>query len=169
MDQVQSIIRIFQGLVLIHEKLNEQALAKQTVVTKGEIPALEKLMKEETVLVKQLQKLEITRRNVVEQWLQEKGLVKENVTMHELIDLFPAEHKKELHELEEKLVAEIEKLKQQNELNQQLIEESLRFVNMSLGAMYPQKEFGNYRRPDQRSEHDDDFEAGGPSIFDSKA
>ncbi|MDQ0254527.1 flagellar biosynthesis/type III secretory pathway chaperone [Evansella vedderi] len=166
-NQEQELIQIFQVLTVVHEQMNEKALLKQEAVKKGNIPELEQVMKEEAALIQKLRKLENTRLHAVGLWMKEKGFVEETATMETLLKYFPERLRPELEEWSQRLVAEITKLKHQNELNQQLIEESLRFVNMSLDSMNPQQEFGNYKRPQDKG--DNDFESTGRSLFDSKA
>lgn len=163
------IITIFKALTAVHEKFNEKAIKKEEAVKKNDIPTLNELLKEESALIQQLRKLENTRQHVVHAWMQEKGFVKEDVTFEQLLKFFPEEHKEELQQWKERLVSEITKLKDQNELNQQLIEDSLRFVNMSLDAMQPQQEFSNYQKPtSSRRGMDEDIGFGNRSLFDSK-
>src|SRR5690554_2452611 len=150
----QEIVTIFKALTAVHEKFNEKAIEKQEAVKKGNMQALDQLLKEESALIQQLGKLENTRQHVVNAWMQEKGFVKENVTFEQLMKFFTEENKEELLHWEQRLVQEITKLKQQNELNQQLIEESLRFVNMSLDAMQPKQEFSNYHNPSGKKMND---------------
>ncbi|UCZ52696.1 flagellar protein FlgN [Bacillus shivajii] len=161
----KQLAQILQAMTAIHKKFNDQAKEKQAVIKEGDMAQLEQLMKDETVLIQQLRKLEATRQHTVEQWMADKGLVKEDVTMETILQFFP-EERTELEEWQEKLLHEIEQLKQQNDLNQQLLEESLRFVNMSLDSMQPQSHFQNYGRPDVKTE---EGPAPERSLFDSKA
>ena len=167
MANEQDIITVFQALIEVHETFNELAVKKLDIVKKGNMQALDELLKEEATLIQQLGKLENTRQHVVQAWMQDKGFVKEDVRFEQLLNLFPHERVAELQQLEQRLVLEIKKLKEQNDLNQQLLEESLRFVNMSLDAMQPQQEFNNYQKPSGKNKNDD-FEAEGRSLFDSK-
>ncbi|MDG5786676.1 flagellar protein FlgN [Evansella sp. AB-P1] len=167
MVENKQIITVFQALTAVHEKFNAQALQKEEVVKKGDIPALEKLLKEESALVQQLRKLEQTRHHLVQTWLEEKGFVKEDVTMDKLLQFYPEEEREDLQYWQQCLMTEISKLKQQNEFNQQLIEESLRFVNMSLESMQPKNDLGNYERPNRKINQS--YSSEGRSIFDSKA
>ncbi|MBU9721730.1 MULTISPECIES: flagellar protein FlgN [Bacillaceae] len=163
----QELKTILQTMTALHKKFNDKALEKQEIVKKGDMPGLEKLMKEESVLIQQLRKLESTRHHFVTKMLEEKGIVKEDVTMERIMSFFSEEDQKELGVWQHHLVTEITKLQQQNELNNQLIEESLRFVNISLEAVHPQQQFGNYQRPDEKQ--DEYRDPGTRSIFDSKA
>lgn len=165
---VQELIQIFQAMTVVHERFNEQALKKAEVIKKGDIAGLEQVMKDESPLIQQLGKLENTRQHLIQQWLEEKGLVKENVTMEQLIPLFPERDREELNEWQQRLVIEIQKLKEQNELNNQLLEDSLRFVNLSLDEMHPQNQFSSYSGSGKNDDDHDDYDQGNRSLFDSK-
>lgn len=168
MAKEQEIITIFKALTAVHEKFNEKAVQKERAVIKNDIDTLDEILKEETALIQQLRKLENTRQHVVNEWMKKKGYVKEDVTFGKLLDTFPGEYKDELLQWKERLEEEITKLKNQNELNGQLIEDSLLFVNMSLDLMQPQQQFNNYQKPTAKG-GDDDFDIGNRSLFDSKA
>lgn len=151
-------------LVQSHEAVHELADEKTTCLTKGDISHLKSIMQKEAVLVKQLQRLEQERHRLVQFFIRSKGLVTETGTLTELLPQFDEDEKKTLVSLQTHLVEQITSLKEKNELNQQLIQDSLRFVNLSLDMIHPEKDTGNYGRPDK-----DDDEPQGRSLFDSKA
>lgn len=162
----QELIQIFQAMTVVHERFNEQAVRKEETIKTGDMEGLDQVMKEESPLIQQLRKLENTRQHLVLQWMKDKGLVKENVTMDQLTPLFPAKEREAVEYWQRRLMTEIDKLKEQNSLNQQLLEDSLRFVNLSLDAMNPQEQnqFTSYSGDGEQ----DDDEQGGRSLFDSK-
>ncbi|MBB5173763.1 flagellar protein FlgN [Texcoconibacillus texcoconensis] len=157
------------SMVTVHESLLTIAKEKQTVVTNGDMPSLEALMKKETTHIHGLRKLEEKRQQATYAILAEEGLVKENVTLTELMTILPPDEQDELHALQKQLTDIITPLQQQNELNQQLIEESLRFVNLSLDMVRPETDPGNYSRPNAQTPHQDEPPEPGRSLFDSKA
>ncbi|WP_090843759.1 flagellar protein FlgN [Alkalicoccus daliensis] len=161
----EDLKKIFQALIVVHKRLNEQALLKEEIVKKGDIPALDQLMKDEMPLVTQLSKLENARRITVRSWLKEQGVVAEDATMEQISPAFSQEEQEMFRELQEALIAEVEQLQEQNELNRQLLEDSLRFVNLSLDAVQPQKNFASYSGKGESGEDDEQ----GRSLFDSKA
>lgn len=165
----QKLIQIFQAMTVVHERFNEQAVRKEEAIKTGDMEGLDQVMKEESPLIQQLGKLENTRQHLVQQWMKDKGLVKENVTMDHLTPLFPEKEREDLQYWQQRLMTEIHRLKEQNSLNQQLLEDSLRFVNLSLDAMSPQdqNQFISYSG-DGEKDDDDDFKPGGRSLFDSK-
>ncbi|OLO38089.1 hypothetical protein BTR23_11880 [Alkalihalophilus pseudofirmus] len=161
----KAVIAVLADLIKLHKTFNEIAIEKTEVVKKSDIPALDMLIKKEGALIHQLNQLEQKRILVVEAFLNRKGLVTEGVTMEQVIEMAPKEEQPILTKLQRALMSEIDRLKKNNELNQQLIEDSLRFVNLSLDLMAPEPEEINYQRPAQKN-YDSDTKR---SIFDSKA
>ncbi|WP_183163858.1 flagellar protein FlgN [Alteribacter keqinensis] len=155
---------VLKELTQLHQLFNELAKEKTEAVRKGQIEDLEKIMKQETACIHQLKKLEEKRQRATSVWLETQGLVKENVTVEEIIPYLDDEEQKELTLWQTRLLEQITMWKEQNDLNEQLIEESLRFVNMSLDVFQPNRS-ENYSRPDTGHSHTEERR----SIFDSKA
>ena len=153
-----------EKLVGIHQMFNEFSKEKTTSVTKGDISQLKSIMQKEAVQLKKLEGLEQERQRLVRFFMQGKGLVTEGGTLTEILAHVSDGEKEKLLSLQKSLVEQIEKLKQQNELNQQLLQDSLRFVNLSLDVLQPEPETGNYGRPNKEQD-----EPQGRSMFDSKA
>lgn len=151
-------------LIKIHQTFNELAEEKTECLTKGDIAQLKSLMQKEAAQLKQLQRVEQERLKLVQFFMESKGLVTEVGTLAEILAHVSDGEKEALVSLQEQIVLQIQTLKQKNQLNQQLIEDSLRFVNLSLDVLQPELETGNYQRPDQG-----DDEPLGRSLFDSKA
>lgn len=161
----QAIAAVLADMIKLHKIFNELAIEKTGIIKKGDMPALDQLLKKETLLIKQLKKLEQDRLFVVNEYLSNKGMAKEDVTMDELIESATLEEQDVLQRLQKGLLSEIKMLQEHNELNQQLIQDSLRFVNLSLDLIAPDPEEVNYQRPTQKGYS----EGSGRSIFDSKA
>lgn len=162
---IQTIINLLGNLIKLHKQFNQFAIEKTEILKKNDMPALNELLKKETALIKQLKKLEQERRVALTNYLKEKGMAIENVTMDQLIEISSEEEQSILKKLQKGLLAEIDQLKKQNELNQQLLEDSLRFVNFSLDLIAPDFSDVNYTHPNQKA-----FEEGASrSLFDSKA
>lgn len=152
-------------LIEIHQTFFEIAKEKTECLKKGDIAHLRSLMQKEVVQLKQLERVEQERIRLVQFFTQGKGLVTETGTLTELLPYVSDTEKEELVSLQKSLTEQINQLKQENELNQQLIQDSLRFVNLSLDVLKPEAETGNYGRPDKEIEGD----IQARSLFDSKA
>ncbi|GAE26510.1 flagellar protein [Halalkalibacter wakoensis JCM 9140] len=160
-----AIIQLMERLIELHEELIETAQKKVDLIKTGDMRSLETLVREESKLTRKLETTELLRQKVVRTFLLEKGEVTENATISD-VKLFVTDVEKEtLVQVQMKLVSLVEKLREQNNLNQSLIEESLRFVNLSLDLLRPHKEDISYH---PNSKEDEPYDTG-HSIFDSKA
>lgn len=159
----QLIIDCLEKLINVHHNFLQFADEKTEYVKKGDISHLRALMQKEAVLLKQLQRLEEERTRLVHYYMGKKGLVTEGGTISEMLPHVSKEEGEELLTLQKQLLTIIKQLKEKNELNQQLLQDSLRFVNLSLDVIQPEFETGNYGRKNN------DDEPMGRSLFDSKA
>ncbi|CAM4001321.1 flagellar protein FlgN [Alkalicoccus chagannorensis] len=159
----EDLKKVFKALITLHQELLQKAQEKEAVVKKNDIEGLERIMKEETPLISRLEKLELARRQIVQRWLQQQGIVAEDATMEQLKPAFSASDQAAFDELQETLRAIITEVQQQNDLNRQLITESLRYLNLSLSLVEPQDSFTNYSG---RGSEEDGKER---SVFDSQA
>ena len=162
---VNKLTESLQDLVKLHKTLNELAKQKTDTVINSDISNLKLFIQKEAVLIKQLQFLETERIRAVSQLARERGFFMERGTIQEIVPYLQDREKETVESLQKQLLEQVTLLKQQNELNQQLIEDSLRFVNLSLDMLQPEQETGNYTRPTRDSDHG----VTGRSIFDSKA
>lgn len=163
---IKVITELMESLMTIHGDLYTLGQRKIEPIKKGDMSALEVLVREETKLVRKLQSTEALRTKAVRTFLISKGEVTENATMTDVRKFATNEEQQQLERLQAELMEHVQNLKAQNELNQLLIEESLRFVNLSLDLMVPHKEDVSYKRPKERD--DNRFDTG-HSLFDSKA
>jgi flagellar biosynthesis/type III secretory pathway chaperone len=162
----QQIINMMEKLVDVHQTLNEQGVRKTEILKTGEMKALEALMKEEEATVSQLKAFEDERNAAVDSFLEQKSILPGNVTIEALIKFVKPEEQDRLTAVHQMLLNEIVALKQRNELNQQLIQQSLQFVNLSLNMVQPQAQPTNYDRPGKQKNQTDNNRH---SLFDSKA
>lgn len=161
----KDIIASMATLLSIYEKLYALGIKKVDLIKKGDMAQLDVAIREETTLVHKLQLTETMREKQVMTFLQSKGKKIKNATVTDVIAYVEKEEKQTLRSLQENLVECMQKVQRQNEHNKQLIEESLRFVNLSLDLMIPYKEDISYGRP----EDEDERIETGHSLFDSKA
>ena len=162
----ESIIDTMKALISVHQTFNEHAGRKTESVKNGNIHRLEQLMNEEEALVSKLKELEETRIRQVNEFFSQKGiLIDGDVTITKLLRYVSLSEQEQLRQLQQELMKEIEQLKQQNALNQELIRQSLDFVNLSLQLFQPDPEPVTYDHPNQTGSQ----QRKGKSLFDSKA
>ncbi|WP_017726237.1 flagellar protein FlgN [Halalkalibacterium ligniniphilum] len=162
----KSVIETLAAFVKLHRELNEIANQKVAAIKSNDMSALEELVRLETAKLHQLQLKEKQRGMEVAAFFDKIGAKDADLTISGMLPYLEEKERELLEKLQRTLVQEVDALKKQNETNQQLIEESLRFVNMSLDLLLPDPEDVYYQRPQQKERHA--YEEG-YSIFDSKA
>ncbi|KAF0825032.1 flagellar protein FlgN [Cytobacillus firmus] len=154
-----------QNLVLLYKSLNQLAQKKTEIIKKGDADALNTLMLDEQKHLKGIQTCEKQLLDEAKGFLQEQGFLEEHPSLDDCISHSVSHEKEILLNLKNELQEQVDKLKQQNDLNQQLLEQSLQFVNMSLDLLMPSIDSFNYDHPGGAQ----DLAEEKRSIFDSKA
>lgn len=135
-------------------KLKELSFEKTDMIINNKIQELEKTTTEEETLVNELGLLESERENLLDTW----GVAIDTPISH-IIENIP-EDNKELINIKDRMVEEVEELNLRNRLNNDLIRENLDWIefNMNLFTdVHSQPVYGN--KPNKPS---------GNSIFDRK-
>jgi uncharacterized protein YicC (UPF0701 family) len=153
------IIDSLRKLLLLHKSLFELAERKTEILKGNDIAELNSLLKEEQRHIYAIQQMEEQRKNATAKMVQSS-----DQALSALIAAVNDEERTMIVDLKERLTEVIEKLKRQNDLNQQLIQQSLQFVHLSLDMILPQPEVYNYGRRDT-----EDGEQSVRALFDSKA
>jgi flagellar biosynthesis/type III secretory pathway chaperone len=144
---------LLERLLKSHEDLLSLGERKTEVLKIGDMKALDVLLKEEDLQVKKLQMIE-----------KERMMKFANVTLGDMLNQAEAPEKESLLHLQDQLVQAYEALKSRNELNQELLEQSLQYVNMSLSMVQPQSEPTIYSHTKKNP-----YTNRSSSLFDSKA
>lgn len=153
---------IITALLDEHQKLIAIAEEKTESIKTNNIDALSKLLMKERKQVQIITQLEDKRQKAVELYFQEKNQSNQEKTISNLLELMD-DDEKELEQKVLKLVEEIVKLKQVEQLNQELIEQSMAFVQLSLDMLQPSEKNRNYTETPNGEQHDH------RSVFDSRA
>ena len=150
---------------MLHKSLLDIAYKKTEAIKTGDMDSLNKLLKDEQAHVAGISQLEQQRQLGVTDYLRAKGIAPtDNPTVALVLENTNTEKEKEqLTAARNQLLLTIGTLKEQNDLNQKLIFQSLQFVNMNLKMLRPTPDKINYSKN----------EAKGPAntlgYFDSKA
>ncbi|MDQ0339899.1 flagellar biosynthesis/type III secretory pathway chaperone [Caldalkalibacillus uzonensis] len=149
---MQMLIATLEDLLQAHEAMLEIARSKQDVLIKGDVQGLSALLEKEGQWIKRLSKLEQERQFQVEDYVRRLGLeVDEDVTLSRLLALLPgSENKRKAERLAEQLTETIVKLREQNELNQRLIQDALKAVNHTLDVLTQNESEITYQKPDKQ-------------------
>lgn len=164
---VKKVIQSLHKLNELHTTLLELGERKQQVLINNEVDELTRLTNEEAKLMKQVSDQERMWLSNIADFLAEKGLEPNpQMTMSELIKLvFDATDKQALIDAQQQLLATMDQLSQINALNQQLIEQSLAFINYTLDLLTDdQSELLGYSNPADKQRTNNPN-----AIFDTKA
>lgn len=140
---VESLISIMNKLLKLHKSLYELSVKKTDIVKKGDMAALDQLLKDEQVHMAAINKLEQER-------LAEAKVLLSEVEIPSLLEIAnqaTSADRAQLLQTREELLEVIAELKAHNELNQQLIHQSLQFINFSKSLVVPQQKDFNYGPP----------------------
>ncbi|MEI5907600.1 flagellar protein FlgN [Bacillus spongiae] len=161
----QSLLTSLNHLTKLHRSLFELSVRKTDVVKEGNIDQLNELLKNEQKYLAAVQTVDKQRQQAVVSFLEEKGGTLLNTpTIKECVEYGNEIEKEQLLAEHEQLVYQMEQLKERNDLNQQLIYQSLQFVNLNISMLQPQTETVTYSRPNQpKQKHVN------RSLFDSQA
>ncbi|MEB3102340.1 flagellar protein FlgN [Ferviditalea candida] len=134
---IQEVIRQLEQLNELHTELLELGRHKKRVLIDNQVDELAKIMSKESRLLKQVSETERQWIKSMADFLLEKGYKSNlSLTTTEIARLiFNAEDKKALLQSQQQLLETIERLKEVNALNQQLIENSLAFIDYSIDLL----------------------------------
>lgn len=163
----QALLQTMNALKDAHNSLVDLAEQKKHVLIHNQVDQLMQIVGKENKLIKLIGELDQERIRVIGEILMEKGY-KPNprVTVSDLSKIiFNVDEKKGLLELQKELLATIHKLRKMNAVNQQLIEQSLAFVDYSLDLFVgPPEDDVVYHSPQQQT-----HTGKRPGLFDAKA
>lgn len=142
------LISIMDKLYKLHRSLYEIAIRKTEIIKIGDIDSLNKVMKEENAHLAAIRKLEEERKKATVSICNGQ----ENPTVTDCIAKLNGQNKDALLKVTEKLAEMIVDLKERNYLNQQLVHQSLQFVQVSLNLLRPKPVAINYGPPTKQKQ-----------------
>ncbi|MFD1849024.1 flagellar protein FlgN [Oceanobacillus bengalensis] len=161
---VLPIIQSLEQLVLMHEELLNVSKEKTEVIKEGSVEKLQAILAKERKQIRKVEQVEDKRRVIVEEWFTSRNLSLEDMTISRILDGLEEEADKEtIAAVTTKLTEVITALKQQEQLNQTLLNQSMQFVQLSLDVLQPSITKLNYGKQKNESER------ASRSIFDSQA
>jgi flagellar biosynthesis/type III secretory pathway chaperone len=150
---LQAVMDNLEKLIDIHRTLLDLAEQKKQALIKNNIDQLTAIVTKENRLAKQINELDQERVQATGKLMMEKGFrPNPHVTISDLSKLLvKLDEKNALKARQQELLQTITKLKAANELNRQLLEQSLAFVNHSLDVVLgPPEDEAVYQRPQQQ-------------------
>ncbi|CAM4476866.1 hypothetical protein FHS16_004709 [Paenibacillus endophyticus] len=133
---VSQIIDTLQQQYKLYEQLLEIEIKKKALIMKNDVLPLNVLTQKEKLLAANAEKLEQQRVLLTVRYIKEIGFRIRSGVLSELIKAVTIPNEKEeLTLMHGKLAKLLTELKQTNDLNQQLIQQSLDFLDFSIGLM----------------------------------
>jgi flagellar biosynthesis/type III secretory pathway chaperone len=134
---IEGLMQTMDKLNQIHLVMLELAELKTSVLVQNQVDKLNQIVNKETSLIKQISELDRQRIEDISQFLVHKGYrPNPNITVEDLVKLlFKAEEKQALKQSQRNLIETLEKIRALNVLNQQLIKQSLAFVDHSIDVL----------------------------------
>jgi flagellar biosynthesis/type III secretory pathway chaperone len=136
MESLKKLIQTLETMTEAHSRLLELAEEKRTNLVDGNILSLQSILNRESSCVDEIQKLEQQRKQLVQEYMVQKGLSVHSFTLEEIINIQnDATTKTTLHFIAKQLRGLVQKITQLNESNQQLINSSLAYLQYSMGML----------------------------------
>ncbi|MFB1049915.1 flagellar protein FlgN [Paraliobacillus sp. JSM ZJ581] len=158
---LQTIQHTLANLVQLHLSLYALSVQKTEALKTGDIEQLQELLKNEKKHVKAINETEQQRVEQTKEWARVNEFSEELVTVTTMLEhLEDEEASQKLEQTTTALTETLVKLKQQEALNQQLTQQSLQFVQLSMDMIVPTIDTFNYGERQQTNKR---------SVFDSKA
>lgn len=150
---IQEIVDIMQEMTELHQQLLELAVRKKDVIIRNQVDQLNGLVNKESKLAKQISELEEKRLFEADRYLVGKGYrPNPAITVSDLTRIIvKAGEKQALLEAQTQLLEVLEKLKAANQLNQELAQQSLAFIDFSLNLLVGAEDEAVYQNPQQQS------------------
>lgn len=131
---IQPLLDTMDKLQEAHEELLELAQVKKQILISNDVDRLNIIVNKESKFVRGIAESNQERLQHISSYLISRGYnPNPKITIGDLIKvIFKAEEKQALSQAQQKLLETIQHLKQYNTLNQQLIEQSLAFIDYSV-------------------------------------
>lgn len=159
--QTEKIEASLKDILSLHEDLLQLSFEKKDILIKGDTDQLRVITGKEQKFIKAIQKkdqeLQLNCNNFLGSELMK-------ATLNDVIKMVDDQTKEILIEIKQKLVEVLGLIKTQNDTNQQLINQSLQFIEVSLDLLKPDIDTYNYNRSETKSPYPKE----GFSIFESK-
>lgn len=164
---LRRLMNVLEELRESHQQLISLGEQKKEALISNRVDRLISVMNQESKLSRHIEQLDEQRTQAAYAFLQERGIKsKLNLNITELSRLvFDLEDKQRLIQIQKHLADTLQELKKLNELNQQLIQQALSYIDFSIESMsYYAESEATYQRP-----ADKNVSAVRAGLFDTRA
>lgn len=138
-----TLITSMEKLLKLHRSLLDLTTKKADIVKKGDMDALNQLIKDEQKHLTAISMIEKERLAATVAIVPEL----EQPTVSDCLEKVEETEKDKLEAVRDELLETVKQIQEKNEHNQQLIYQSMQFVNFSLSLVAPQPESFTYGPP----------------------
>lgn len=164
---IENIKKSLKSLIKIHENILNISQEKTEILKEGSAEQLQQLLIKEQKYVQALEHAEKKRSEFVKRWFEKHNYDDEEQTISTILNYVQNKaDQTKIEQLATDLTHLMIEFKNQEQLNFELIQQSMQFIQTSLNMFKPSIESMNYDR--QQPKHDQQRYEG-QSIFDSKA
>lgn len=132
---VNTIIGILGSEYDYYRDMLELSKSKKKIIVEGKVAELDKIVKLEQNMIYNIGQLEKNREEAVSKLCVNLGLDSRKINMSNLMQALQTEHKKQLEEMQLKLRGIFSELKAINDINGQLIQQSLEYIDYSINLV----------------------------------
>ncbi|WP_226037125.1 flagellar protein FlgN [Aquibacillus saliphilus] len=163
---VQAIVEALTKMTQLHASLLTISTSKTESLKTGDINQLQELLSQERKHVQAINQLEKKRMDMINSWSEARQLDPTAMTVSVMLENhLDGSEKESLEQITTTLAETIVQLKQQEQLNKELTQQSLQFIQLSMDMIAPTIKSINYgnkqdKQADQLTKR---------SVFDSKA
>lgn len=165
MNEIQEIQLKLRQLIKIHLNLFDVQTTKKQAIIQNKLELISSTMKDELEHTRYIRKIQSEMLSICRAYLVQQNIpITEPLTLEQVIEVVEDGDKEQLLTLKEGLVGAIDSLKQIVNQNQELLKQSLEFIQLTMDLVAPDLDIYNYgtdRPIDQTQEV--------RSSFDSKA
>lgn len=162
--QTQKMFDLLTKQLKLNKSLLKMARQKTDILKQGDIGALNSMMKDEQAHIAAMNQLEEARRKEAAMLLSGQPIYYHEPSLSDLLDRISGEEREQLRALQTELLQTIRELQERNALNQELIMQSLQFVNLNLDMLSPPTDMDAYNYQKEETPP-----AYNRSLFNSKA
>ena len=133
---ITQLIGVMKEQVERHTELHGLSVEEKDAIVKNDIDELQKLVNLKNMVISQNNRLEKQRMSLTSDIAEVMGLPDKDLTFSQLIEIMAGKPEEaELREVGVSLKDIVEKLKEANDLNRELLESAIDFVEYSLNAL----------------------------------
>jgi len=133
--EVNAVIDILAEEYGYYSDLVELSKSKKDIIIAGKVAELDKMVKLEQDMIFSIGQLERKREDVISMLCKALDMNSERMTVHELAKVLKPELKNKLEDIQSKLQKALSELKAANDINGQLIEQSLEYIDYSINLI----------------------------------